>query len=139
MLDKRIKKLRLAFFAFARLYLTILNFIGEGNFQKLILQNKDIVLRFFQHLPAEYFNEDLLCHFLQITPHQYKIWKRNSLYSCASSFLGYCINFPNQISLSELEVLTSLLLKKRFSSWSMSVIWGRAFKQELFRLVFNHD
>ncbi len=132
MLDKRIKKLRLAFFAFARLYLTILNFIGESNFQKLILQNKDIVLRFFQHLPAEYFHEDLLCHFLQITPHQYKIWKRNSLYSCASSFVGYCTKrFPNQISSSELKVLTSLLSRKRFSSWSMSAIWGRVFKQGL--------
>lgn len=132
MLDKRIKKLRIAFFAFARLYLTILNFIGEGNFQKLILQNKTNVLRFLKHMPAEYFNEEILCHLLQITPHQYKIWKQNSLFHCSTSFVGYCTKrYPNQISASELKVLKSLLSRKRFSSWSLSSIWGRAFKQGL--------
>ena len=36
MLDKCIRNMCLAFFAFTRLYLTILNFVGEGNFHKLI-------------------------------------------------------------------------------------------------------
>lgn len=128
-LDKRLKKLRVAFYAFSRLYLTLLNFIEKDNFKKVILQNRESVIDLVDNLPVQ-FNQNLVCKFLQITPHQFKIWKSNRRFKCPSSLIGYCTQrFPTQISQKEINVLKSFMSRKRFSTWSIANIWGYAFKK----------
>ena len=123
------KKIRVAFYAFARLYLTVLNFIEKPNFQKIILQNKEAVIGLVDNLPVG-FNQNLVCKFLQITPHQFKIWKNNRRFKCASSLIGYCVKrFPVQISQKEINILKSFTSRKRFSTWSIASTWGYAFKK----------
>ncbi|SFZ97087.1 hypothetical protein, partial [Chryseobacterium limigenitum] len=43
-LDERVKKMTTAFYAFCRLHLTIIEFIGKKNFEKIILQNRESVI-----------------------------------------------------------------------------------------------
>lgn len=51
-LDERLRKIGVSFFSFCRLYLTILNFIGEKNFEKIILQNRESVIDLVNNLPV---------------------------------------------------------------------------------------
>ena len=129
MLDERVKKMTTAFYAFCRLYLTIIEFIGKKNFEKIILQNRESVIDLVSNLPLE-FDRNLVCKFLQITPHQFNIWKHNRSYKCALSVIGYCSKrFPHQISQKELNTLKSLMSRKRFQSWSIASIWGYAVRK----------
>lgn len=128
-LDERVKKLTTAFYSFCRLYISIIEFIGKKNFEKIILQNKESVIDLVNNLPVK-FNRDLVCRFLQITPHQFKIWNNNRLYKCALTAIGYCRKrFPNQISQKEINTLKSLMSRKRFSTWSIASVWGYAVKK----------
>ncbi|MBS1549725.1 MAG: transposase family protein [Bacteroidetes bacterium] len=128
-LDERLKKMTIAFYAFCRLYITILEFIGKKNFEKIILQNRESVIDLVSNLPVE-FNRDLVCKFLLITPHQFNIWKSNRLFRCSLSIIGYCNKrFPHQISQKEMNTLKSLMSRKRFSSWSITSVWGYAVKK----------
>lgn len=129
LLDRRLKKMRTAFYAFSRLYLNCLDWIGKNNFQKLILQNKEAVIDLVEHLPIEW-KRNLICKFLGISLHQFKLWKNNRRFNCALSLIGYCIKrFPTQISQKEINVLKSFMSRKRFVSWSIASIWGYAFKK----------
>ena len=129
LLDERVKKLTTAFYSFCRLYISIIEFIGKKNFEKIILQNKESVIDLVNNLPVE-FDRDLVCKFLQITPHQFKIWNNNRLYRCVFTAIGYCRKrFPNQISQKEINVLKSLMSRKRFQTWSTASIWGYAVKK----------
>jgi putative transposase len=128
-LDERVEKLTTAFYSFCMLYISIIEFIGKKNFEKIILQNKESVIDLVNNLPVE-FNRDLVCKFLQITPHQFKIWNSNRLYRCLFTAIGYCRKrFPNQISQREINVLKSLMSRKRFSTWSIASVWGYAVKK----------
>jgi transposase InsO family protein len=128
-LDERLRKMRIAFYCFARLYLTIIEFVGKKNFEKIILQNKETVIDLVNNLPME-FNRDLVCRFLQISSHQFKIWNSNRLYRCLFTAIGYCRKrFPNQISQKEINVLKSLMSRKRFHTWSVASVWGYAVKK----------
>ena len=127
--DERVKNMTTAFYAFCRLYLTILEFIGKNNFEKIILQNRESVIDLVSNLPLE-FDRNLVCKFLQITPHQFNIWKSNRSFKCPFSIIGYCTKrFPNQISQKEINKLKSLMARKRFSSWSIASVWGYAIKK----------
>lgn len=129
LLDERVKKLSTAFYSFCRLYISIIEFIGKKKFEKIILQNKESVIDFVNNLPVE-FDRDLVCKFLQITPHQFKIWNNNRLYRCVFTAIGYCRKrFPNQISQKEINVLKSLMSRKRFHTWSTASVWGYAVKK----------
>ncbi|WP_162086950.1 hypothetical protein [Chryseobacterium aquaeductus] len=85
-LDERIKKMTFAFYAFCRLYLTILEFIGKKNFEKIILHNKEAVIDLVSNLPVG-FDRNLVCKFLQITPDQFNIWNSNHLFRCSISII----------------------------------------------------
>lgn len=127
-LDERLRKIRIAFFAFCRLYLTILHFIGKKKFKDIILNNRESVIDLVNNLPIG-FDRDLVCKFLQVTPHQFQIWNRNRLFRCFHSVIGYCTKrFPNQISHKEINILKSMMSRKRFSSWSIASVWGYALK-----------
>ncbi len=127
-LDERVKKMTTAFYAFCRLYLTVINFIGRKNFEKIVLQNRESVIDLVNNLPIG-FDRNLVCKFLQVTPHQFKIWNHNRLFRCLHSVIGYCSKrFPNQISQKEINTLRSLMSRKRFSSWSIASVWGYAVK-----------
>ena len=88
LLDERVDHMRKAFTAFCKLYLLVLSFIGKHNFQKLILQNRDLAIQLVDHLPADVLSQNMLCRFLGISPHQYKVWRTNSSYRCGSSLAG---------------------------------------------------
>lgn len=118
-----------AFYAFCRLYLTILEFISKKNFEKIILQNRESVIDLVSNFPVE-FHQNLVCKFLQITPHQLNIWKSNRSFKCSFSLIDYCKKrFPNQISQMEINILKSLMSRKRLSSWSIASVWGYAIKK----------
>ncbi|MDB4289536.1 DDE-type integrase/transposase/recombinase [Flavobacteriaceae bacterium] len=128
-LDKRLAKMRRGFYVLSRLYITLLDFIDKKNFEKLILQNREVVVDLVDNLPVE-FNRSLVCRFLQISEHQFKIWKNNRRFKCSSSLIGYCTKrFPTQISQKEINVLKSFMSRRRFSTWSIGSIWGFAFKK----------
>lgn len=130
MLDKRIQKMRRAFYAFARLYLTIIEFADRKNFEKIISQNREVIIDLIDNLPLE-FNQAIVCKFLNISVHQFKIWKNNRQFRCHSSLIGYCTKrFPTQISQKEINILKSFMARKRLSTWSIASIWGYAFKKQ---------
>lgn len=130
-LDERLEKMRLAFDAFARLYLSVIELVGKKNLKEVVKNNKDTVIRLVENFPLEV-NRYLVCKFLQITPHQFNIWKNNQQYLCPFSAIGYCRKrFPNQISEEELDVLKSMMTQTFFSKWKKSAIWGYAFKNGL--------
>jgi putative transposase len=129
LLDEKVRNMTKAFAAFCRLYISILEFIGKKNFEKIIFQNKEAIIDLVNNLPIE-FNRDLVCRFLRITPHQFKIWNNNRIYKCASTVIGYCRKrFPNQITQQEINTLKSLMSRKRFNTWSAASIWGYAVKK----------
>ena len=100
--------MKIMFFSFCRLYSTILEFINRKNFEKIVLNNKDTVINLVNNLPFD-FSQAIICKFLQITEHQYKIWKHNTIYKCSHSLIGYCSKrFPHQISGKEIKALQNL-------------------------------
>lgn len=128
-LDERLRKIKTAFFSFCRLYISIIEFIDKKNLKKIILQNRETVIDLIDNLPVE-FDRNLVCKFLQITPHQFKIWKSNRSFRCKFSLIGYCFRrFPSQISQKEINKLKSLMSRKRFEFWSISSVWGYAIKK----------
>lgn len=127
-LDERLRRITTAFYSFCRLYIAIIEFIGRKNFEKIILQNRESVIDLIDNLPVE-INRNLVCRFLQITPHQFNIWKSNRSFRCLFSVIGYCRKrFPNQISQKEINTLKSLTSRKRFTTWSLASLWGYAIK-----------
>lgn len=81
------------------------------------------------NLPVE-FNRKTICKFLQISSHQFNIWKSNRLFKCSFSSIGYCTRrFPNQISQREINTLKSLISRKRFQNWSLASVWGYGLKK----------
>ena len=129
-LDERLQRMKIMFYAFCRLYITVLEFMDKKNFEKIIIQNKEAVVNIIDNLPFD-FNQELICNFLQISVRQFEIWKHNLRYKCSHSLVGYCtIRYPSQISHKELGALKSLTNKRRFNSWSLSSIWGFGIKNE---------
>ena len=95
----------------------------------LVLQNKETVINVVDNLPFA-FNQKMVCKFLQISTHQYKVWKHNLRYKCAHSLIGFCTKrYPHQISNAEIKILKSITARRRFNSWSLSSIWGYGIKK----------
>jgi len=71
MLDERIKLFRRSFFAFARIYLLILNSIGKKEFLALVRKNKYVFVDLIENLASAFDNKAItnsICKFLRITP-----------------------------------------------------------------------
>jgi len=133
MLDERIKLFRRSFFAFARIYILILNSIGKKEFLALVRKNKYVFVDLIENLSSAFENKAIassICKFLRITPKMFVSWKYYRLYACDTSLIKVCFKrLPQQISQGEIAVLKSYLRKGRFSHWSVSSIWAKAIRE----------
>ena len=102
LLDERVVRLRRAFISFIRLYLSILQFIGENQFRFILKQNKEQLVRLIDNTSQHFGNHRGICKLLRISTASYRNWKRISLNACKESLLGVCFkSFPQQISRNE--------------------------------------
>ena len=132
LLDQRIARLRKGFIAFARLYLTIINFIGKDNFQKIIKDNRNSVVNFIENLPDGFpFSKKELFMLLKITPKMFDTWKRYQTYTYPQSLINLCFKrVPHQISRKEISTLLEYVNNQRYKLWSIQSIWGRAVRDK---------
>lgn len=127
--DQKIEHLKRMFVTFCKVYLTILSFIGEKEFQTIIKKNRNRVVALIENVPSSLVDRNMLCKFLRITPKSFQTWKRYQNYFCDFSLLNLCFKrVPQQISRREIDTLKSFMTNKRFYHWSISAVWGLAFK-----------
>jgi hypothetical protein len=128
--DLKVQQLKKLFVTFCKVYLTILNFIGEKEFKSIIKKNRNTVVNLIENVSSNVSQRNLICKFLKITPHSFQTWKRYQNYYCEFSLLNLCFKkVPQQISRNEISVLKSFMSNKRFFHWSVASVWGLAFKQ----------
>jgi len=104
-LDERIRLFKKSFIAFARLYLMILDSIGQVDFQKMIRQNKYILVDLIDNLSKALNNKKVthsMCKFLRITPKMFNAWKDYRQYTCDKSMVNICFKrLPQQVSIAD--------------------------------------
>ncbi len=128
--DHKVAEIRKMFIAFCKIYLTIISLIGEKEFKKIIKQNRNTIVNLVESVSSKAFDRNLICKFLKITPKSFQTWKRYQNYHCDLSLINLCFKkIPQQISRDEISVLKSFMSNKRFFHWSISSVWGLAFKQ----------
>ena len=132
MLDERLKLFKKSFFAFARLYLTILDSIGKDDFQKMIRKNKYVFVDLIDNLSKAFDNkkiENSICKFLRITPKMFTSWKSYRKYQCSESLSNICFKrLPQQISKLEIKTLKEYLEKGKYPFWAVGTIWAQAIR-----------
>ena len=128
--DEKVLQLKKMFVTFCKVYLTILNFIGEKEFKAIIKKNRNSIVNLIENISTSNYEKNLICKFLKITPHSFQTWKRYQNYYCEFSLINLCFKkVPQQISRNEIQVLKSFMSNKRFYHWSIASVWGLAFKQ----------
>ena len=134
-LDERVKVLRGAFMAFARLYLTILNAMGKDDFQKLIRKNKYTIVDLVDKLSIAFDNKNItksICSFLRITPKMFASWKNYRKFTCSNSLANICFKrLPQQVSINEIDILKEYLAKDKYPFWSIGAIWAQAIRDKV--------
>ena len=134
MFDERLKLFKNSFFAFARLYLTILDSIGKNDFQKMIRKNKYVFVDLIDNLSKAFDNKQIeksICKFLRITPKMFKSWKSYRKYQCSESLSNICFKrLPQQISKLEIKKLKEYLANGKYPFWSVGTIWAQAIRDK---------
>ncbi len=111
-------------------HLTIMGFIGEKEFKKIIKKNRNTVVNLIEKISSNISERNLICKFLKITPKSFQTWKRYQNYYCEFSLINLCFKrVSQQISKNEIAVLKQFMTNKRFSHWPIASVWGLAFKQ----------
>ena len=129
LLDERAVRLRRAFVAFIRLYLSVLQFIGENQLKAVLKKNREKVVSLIDNASQHFGNREGICKLLQISPESYRNWKRIAMYSCQQSLLGVCFkSFPQQISRKEITVLRKYMSNGKYAHWSTAAIWAKAIR-----------
>ena len=136
-LNENLKKINQGYFAFCRLYLTILSFIGKKQFKAIIKQNRNTVVDLIENLP-DGFDKKIVCKFLKISSNSYSTWKRLKTYACSASPIGLCFKkIPHQISKAEIEILKKFMTNQKYIHWPISSIWGQAFKESKISMAIS--
>lgn len=60
------------FIVFCKVYLTILNFIGEKKFKAIIKKNKNTIVKLIENITTDSKEKNMICKFLKITPHSFQ-------------------------------------------------------------------
>jgi hypothetical protein len=129
LLDQRVTRLRQAFVAFTRLYLSILRFIGENQFKATLKQHRTQLVSLIDNASKHFGNRDGICKLLRISTASYKSWKRITVHGCKQSLLGICFkSFPQQISRKEISMLRKYMSESRYTHWSTAAIWAKAIR-----------
>ena len=128
--DEKVEQLKKMFVTFCKVYITILNFIGEKEFKAIIRKNRNTIVSLIENITTDNKEKNLICKFLKITPRCFQTWKRYQNYYCEFSLINLCFKkVPQQISRNEIDVLKKFMNNKRFYHWSIASVWGLAFKQ----------
>jgi hypothetical protein len=128
--DKKVLQIKKMFVTFCKVYLPILNFIGEKEFKTIIKNNRNSIVHLIENISTSNQEKNLICKFLKITPHSFQTWKRYQNYYCEFSLINLCFKkVPQQISRNEINILKKFMNNKRFYHWSITSVWGLAFKQ----------
>lgn len=78
------------FITFFKVYITILNFIGEKEFKAIIKKNRNTIVNLIENISTNNYVKNLICKFLKITPHCFQTWKRYQNYYCEFSLINLC-------------------------------------------------
>ncbi|MGS0748645.1 DDE-type integrase/transposase/recombinase [Halpernia sp. GG3] len=125
--DMRAKQLREVFVSFCRLYFLVLNILGTKYFQKLIKNNKKILLPYIENLISVSGNKKMVLKLLKITSPQFGGWRKMKKYECRESLIWLCYKrVTRQISMKEILIMKNLLKEKKYLHWSSVSVWGKA-------------
>ena len=78
------------FFAFLKLYLSIITIIGKRNFQEILKTNRKKLIPNIDSLINEFGNKKMILKILGITVQQYAHWKKLEQYVCPNSLIWLC-------------------------------------------------
>ena len=125
--DMRAKHLRKVFVSFCKFYFLVLNILGIKNFQKLLKNNRKILLPFIEKMISVSGNKKMVLKILKITPNQFGQWQKMQKYECRESLIWLCYKrVSRQISRKEIETMKTLLKEKKYLLWSSGSVWGKA-------------
>ncbi len=129
LLDERVVHVRRVATSFLRLYLSIIQFIGENQFRSILKLNREQLVRLIDNTSQYFGNHRGICKLLRISTASYRNWKRISLNACQQSLLGVCFkSFPQQISRNEIAVLKRYMSNRKYLHWSTAAIWAKAIR-----------
>lgn len=127
--DMRAKHLRKVFVSFCKFYFLVLNILGIKNFQKLLKNNRKILLPYIEKMISDSGDKNMILKLLKITPNQFGQWQKMKKYECKESLIWLCYKrVSRQISRKEIETMKNLLQEKKYLHWSSGSVWGKAVK-----------
>lgn len=126
--DKRVQTMTNSYYAFCRLYITILSFIGKDHLKKLIKNNREVFVSTLENLGHDFpVSKNTLLRFLQVPDKRYKAWLSDRKFACTQSVIGQCFKRrPNQIAPFEISMLKSYMNDHRYKIWCTRSVWGKA-------------
>ena len=127
--DARAKKIKQLFFAFLKLYLSIITIIGKRNFQEILKTNRKKLIPNIDNLINEFGNKKMVLKLLGITIQQYAHWKKIEQYACSNSLIWLCYKrVSTQMSRKEIETMKKLMTDKTMLHWASASVWGYGVK-----------
>jgi putative transposase len=126
--DEKVALEKRLFVAYTRIKLTIFEIFGRDEIKKAMNQNYKAVLTFIMSSKNSFEGGvKTMCKFLDIRPQAFSNWLKASQNHCTNSAKGTCLKKnPGQVRLSELQVISRLLNRKRFKHWPIASVWAYA-------------
>ena len=127
--DMRVKHLRKVFVSFCRFYFLVLNVLEVKNFQKIVKNNRKILLPYIENMIEISGNKKMILKLLRISSQQFGGWQKMKKYECKESLIWLCYKrVSRQISMKEILMIKNLLNDKKYLHWSSASVWGKAVK-----------
>jgi transposase-like protein len=105
--------------------------IGNHQYKQLLKENKSRLIRIISNCSSE-INRSILLKFLGLKDNTFYQWKYEVKYFCMSSATHLCVRtFPFQASSGEVNKFWKLLTNIKTIHWSISSIYGDAFKKRI--------
>ncbi|MFT3919995.1 DDE-type integrase/transposase/recombinase [Cloacibacterium sp.] len=134
--DARAKKIKQLFFAFLKLYLSIITIIGKTNIQEILKINRKKLIPNIDSLINEFGNKKMILKKLGITVQQYAHWKKLEQYVCPNSLIWLCYHrAPTQISMKEIGIMKKLMTDKTMLHWASASVWGYGVKNGMISMA----
>ena len=124
------------FFAFLKLYLSIITIIGKRNFQEILKTNRKKLIPNIDNLINEFGNTKMILKMLGITIQQYAHWKKIEQYDCPNSLIWLCYKrVSTQMSRKEIETMKKLMTDKTMLHRASASVWGYGVKNGMISMA----
>ena len=126
--NDKVKYERAVLHAFCKIKLTIIDFVGKKQFNKLLQGNKHQVVMMVEKVKS-IFETSTICRFLNLKPKTYSAWKKQSSVFCPSSKINMCFRkIPHQITTKEVADLKRFMTDPKYFHWPTTSVWALAIR-----------